>query len=168
MAKIIDIQISESELKLKQLYNKETSILKRSRLKALLLIKQGKCKYTKEVAKKVKYDRRSVYNWLKMYEEGGLDNLCTVSSGGNNTKLLKESTIKEIDKLLNNPNSTITSYVELLSILSETTQKDITYSALYQHCKSKHYSKLKVARKSHHKKDEQAVEAFKKTPQCID
>lgn len=164
MAKIIDIDIKESASELKTLHRQAKSILKRSRLKALLLIKEGKCKYTQEVANKVKYDRRSVYNWLQLYKSGGIEKLCRVSSGGNNTKLLSESVKKEIAILLQDPYTSITSYVELVSILVRTTGEDITYPCVYKHCRVHHKAKLKVARKSHHKKDNQAVLAFKKTP----
>lgn len=162
MAKTIDIQIIETEKELESILRKTKSKLVEKRIKSLLLIKKGKCKYTKEVAAKVGVVRKSIYNWFEDYKKGGIDKLCEVNKGGNNTPLLSKATIEKIDELLNDPYSTITSYVELISIL-EKTQDNLTYASVYQHCKRKHKSKLKVARKSHHKKDEQAVEAFKKT-----
>lgn len=163
MAKTIDIHITESVEELKYQLEKTKSKLTPPRLKALLLIKRNKCKYTKDVAAKVGASRKTVYNWLESYRTGGLEELIKVHVGGNNTKLLSDTTIKEIDRLLNDSYSSIVSYVELVSILEETTQENITYASVYQHCKRKHKSKLKVARKSHHKKDDQAVAAFKKT-----
>lgn len=58
--------------------------------------------------------------------------------------------------------TTITSYVELQLIIEEELGEKIAYGALYSHCRGKHKSRLKVARKSHHKKDEKAEELFKK------
>ncbi len=164
MAKTIDIQVFETEKELQSILRTTKSKLVEKRVKALLLVKKGKCRYTQEVAVKVGVTRKTVYNWFEAYKDQGIKKLCEVNQGGNNTPLLSQATIVKIDELLNDPYSTITSYVELVSILEET-QDNLTYATIYQHCKRKHKSKLKVARKSHHKKDEQAVEAFKKTPQ---
>jgi transposase len=164
MAKTIDIQVFETEKELQSILRTTKSKLVEKRVKALLFVKKGKCRYTQEVAVKVGVTRKTIYNWFETYKGQGIKKLCEVNQGGNNTPLLSQATIVKIDELLNDPYSTITSYVELVSILEET-QDNLTYAAIYQHCKRKHKSKLKVARKSHHKKDEQAVEDFKKTPQ---
>lgn len=163
MAKTISIKVVEKKEVLVRLKNSSTSFVKRDRIKFLLLIKEGKCKYNKDLASKIGCSPRTIYNWTKDYESGGLEKLFKNNKGGNNTKLLSESTIKEIDTLLNDAYSTITSYVELLLLLQEKHQPELTYAALYKHCRVKHGSKLKVARKSHHKKDPEAVKAFKKT-----
>lgn len=163
MAKTIDIQVHESEKELDSIIRKSKSNLIRSRIKALLLIKRGKYKYSKDLAFKIGVSRKTIYNWLDSYKKEGLSKLCSVQSGGNNTRSLTNETIQEISRLLNDPYSTIVSYVELVNILKETTQSDVNYKTVHHHCKTKHKSKLKVSRKSHHKKDEQAVEAFKKT-----
>jgi len=163
MAKRIDIQIKESESDLIKLQNRQSTILKKSRIKALLLIKQGRVIYTRDLSQKLKYDRRTIYNWLKTYKSKGLEGLVVVNSGGNNTRLISDVTKSVLSKKLADPNTTITSYVELLEWVQANYQTDITYSTLYKHCRVHHKSKLKVSRKSHHKKDDQAVEAFKKT-----
>lgn len=163
MAKRIDIQIKESESDLLKLQNKQSTILKKSRVKALLLIKQGKVTYTRDLSQKLKYERRTIYNWLKIYKTKGLEGLVIVNSGGNNTRLINEITKSALSEKLADPNTTITSYVELLEWVQSNYQPNITYATLYKHCRVHHRSKLKVSRKSHHKKDDEAVEAFKKT-----
>lgn len=162
MPKQLDIQVKESESALLALSRKSKSNIVRNRLKALLLIKREKCEYTRDIVLQTGYTRKTIYNWLELYKSGGISRLCEVHSGGNNTKLLSTSTIAEIATLLTDPYSTIVSYVELVAILQKQ-QPELTYNSVYQHCKKHHGSKLKVARKSHYKKDEQAVEAFKKT-----
>ena len=166
MAKTIDFQVIESEKELGSVLRTTKSKLVAKRVKALLLVKKGKIKYTQDVAVRVGVTRKTVYNWFSLYKQDGFLKLCEVNKGGNNTPLLTEATIQEIDKLLHDPESTIVSYVELVSILKQT-QENITYASVYQHCRRKHKSKLKVARKSHHKKDEQAIEAFKKTTEYL-
>ena len=59
-------------------------------------------------------------------------------------------------------NTTITSYLELQLLIEEELKEIVAYGALYSHCRRNYKTKLKVARKSHHKKDEKAEELFKK------
>ena len=163
MAKQIHIHIKESEAALKRLLNRQATLLKRSRIKALLLIKQGKVRYTRDISKKLKYDRRTIYNWLKTYDSKGVEGLIQVRSGGNNTPVLSPQVKLGLQEKLSQPDTQITSYVELLEWVNQTYGQQLHYKTLYRHCRKNLKSRLKVARKSHHKKDPQAIEAFKKT-----
>lgn len=165
MAKHINLTVSESIKELKSSLAKQPTILKRSRVKALLLIKEGKVVYTRDISKKLKYDRRTVYNWLKTYESQGLVGLIKVTSGGNNTPVLSSEIKHGIKEKLSQPDTNITSYVELLDWVRSTYGEEVKYKTLYTHCRNHLKSRLKVARKSHYKKDPQAIEAFKKTTQ---
>lgn len=162
MAKTIEISIKESEQQLKHLLRKQDKLLQQGRVKALLLIKQEKVKYTCQLADKLKRGRRTIYNWLKLYSEKGIEEYLTVSPRGKtNDKLLPEEK-SVIAAKLQDSSTDITSYVELLHWVNNQFQKDIPYHVIYKYCRSHLNSRLKIARKSHHKKDEQAVEAFKK------
>ena len=163
MAKTIDITIKESEQELTYLLRKQNKLLQQGRIKALLLIKQDKVKYTYQLADKLKRGRRTIYNWLNMYSEKGIEHYLTVSPRGKtNDKLLPEEK-RIIAEKLQDSSTDITSYVDLLHWVNNRFQKDIPYHVIYKYCRSHLNSRLKIARKSHHKKDEQAVEAFKKT-----
>lgn len=85
-----------------------------------------------------------------------------VRSGGNNTRTLSDKMVSLIEEKVKDSQTTITSYVELKEILQEETGETIAYGALYAHCRRKYKSKLKVARKSHHKNDPNAEAFFKK------
>ena len=163
MAKQIDIQIDQSESELKRLVQSHTSLLTHQRAKALLLIKQGKIRYTYELAKKLKRERKTIYNWLKLYDTQGIEGYLKIKSRGARKEVIPQGVQKGIAKQLSNVSTTITSYVELLQWIEKHYNLVLNYQTLYSHCRTYHNSVLKVARKSHHKKDEQAVEAFKKT-----
>jgi len=163
MAKTIDIEVLESDQDLKSLLYKQSSMHKRSRVKALLLIKQVKVRYTRDLAQKLKYERRTIYNWLKTYKESGMSGLLKVDRGGNNTLVIPQSVKDILAEELNKSDTTITGYKELMHWLEHTDNHSINYTTLYSYCRSHLQSKLKVARKSHHKKDQGAIEAFKKT-----
>ena len=163
MAKTIDITIKESEEHLMYLLRKQDKLLQQGRVKALLLIKQGKVRYTYELSKKLKYGRKTIYNWLQMYQEKGIDVYLRVASRGKRGEKLSIEEKRAIAAKLNDPGTEITSYVELTHWTNQQFEKEIPYHVIYKFCRAKLKSKLKIARKSHHKKDEQAVEAFKKT-----
>jgi transposase len=162
MPKIINIEITESEEKLKYLLRKQTKPLQQDRLRALLLIKQGKVRYTGEIATKLRRQRKTIYNWLQSYENNGIESYLQVLSRGYRKEKLSQETKELIAEKLSDPYTDITSYVELLQWVEENCQKDVPYYVLYNYCRKNLNSKLKVSRKSHHKKDEQSVQDFKK------
>ena len=163
MAKQISINIQESESELRILVNKQTKLLQYQRAKALLLIKQGKVIYTYQLAKTLKRERKTIYNWLKLYEQAGIDSYLKIKSRGWREEKISKTVQQGISEKLLDPRTTLTSYVELLDWVNTHYNLTLNYKTLYSHCRKHHKSVLKVARKSHHKKDDKAIEAFKKT-----
>ena len=164
LPKKISINITESEKELQLLLNKTNTDRVRGRLKALLLLKKGKACYQNELARKVGFTEKTVREWLKLYQREGLSSLLEIRVGGNRRSLLSSEAILYLENLLKDPQTTITSYVELHQLICKEFNTAITYQGFYSFCTRVFKSKLKVSRKSHYKKDPQAVEAFKKTP----
>ncbi len=162
MPKKINIEISESVDFLEKEQSKATGILKKDRLKTLLFVKQGKYQYQSEIGVKLGRTEKTIRGWIQEYSKNGYQSMLEVKSGGNNTRTIGSDVAGFIAKKVSDVHTTITSYIELQLLIEEEFGQKITYGALYTHCKSKHKSKLKVARKSHHKKDEKAAELFKK------
>lgn len=127
------------------------------------MIKQGKVKYPVEIAQKLRFSRRAVYDWLKSYKEGGIEGYLSVSSRGKRDEKLTNVEKEAIANKLKDTTTGITSYVGLTYWASQQFGREIPYHVIYKFCRLKLNSRLKIARKSHYKKDEQAVEAFKKT-----
>lgn len=163
MARQISIEVRESEQELRSLLNQQTKLLQYQRAKALLLIKQGKVVYTYQLAKKLKRERKTIYNWLRSYEREGITGYLNVKSRGSRKESIPIAVKQAISKKLSDPSTTITSYVELLDWIAADFHLVLKYKTLYSHCRIHHNSVLKVSRKSHHKKDDKAVESFKKT-----
>ena len=163
MAKQIEIEIQESESELRSLLNNQSQLLQYQRVQALLLIKQGKVAYTYQLAKKLKRERKTIYNWLKSYKQEGIVGYLKVRSRGSRREEVPQEVKQALAEQLSNPSTTITSYLELLEWVENNFGISLKYKTLYSHCRKHHNSVLKVSRKSHHKKDDRAVEAFKKT-----
>ena len=159
----ITTTVLESDKELELLLNKNTTDRVRGRLKTLLLLKKGKASYKSELAIKLGFTEKTIREWLKLYETEGLSSLLKIRVGGNHASVLSSKAKIFLEEQLNNPQTTITSYVELQQLLYDTLGEQVNYKTLYGYCTRVFNSKLKVSRKSHYKKDEQAVEVFKKT-----
>jgi len=162
MPKKIAIHIIESVDFLEKLHAKTQEPLKKDRLKALLYLKTERYHFQSAIAEKLGRTEKTVRAWLQDYSQNGLPGLLQVKSGGDNTRTICARMSALIEKKVTDPKTTITSYVELKLVLEDELKQDIRYGALYSHCRRKFKSKLKVARKSHHKKDENAEAFFKK------
>lgn len=156
MPKKIQISVLESEKELRLLLSKTTTDRVRGRIKALMLIKQGKVNYQKQLATKLGFTEKTIREWLKLYQTEGLSSLITVRVGGNRNSSLPKKVLRFVEEQLKNPQTTITSYVELQQLIEDTFGVAVNYKTLHGYCNRVFKSKLKVSRKSHYKKDEQA------------
>ncbi|MFV0247913.1 MAG: transposase [Tenacibaculum sp.] len=163
MPKKIQISVIEDEKELRLLLTKTTTERVRGRIKALLLLKQGKANYQSQLATKLGFTEKTIREWLKLYRSEGLSSLLTVRVRGNRRSTFSKEILAFIKTQLSNPQTTITSYVELQQRIENTFGGVINYKTLHGYCNRVFKSKLKVSRKSHYKKDEQVIEAFKKT-----
>lgn len=162
MPKKIQIAIKEELDFLEKSLAKTSSSLKQDRIKALLFIKKGKYVFYSDIAKKLGRTEKTIRVWIQEYLKNGISAMLEVKSGGNNTRIISDKMALSIEHKLTDPKTTITSYVELVELLKEELNESVNYGALYAHCRRKHKAKLKVARKSHYKKDENAEAFFKK------
>lgn len=167
MPKKIDIIIREDLATLKKLYQSSSTELRRDRLKMLYYIKESRYIFRSDISKKLGRRPNTVGFWIKLYEQEGLSGLIRIQSGGNNTKVISDKAIIYISDKLTTVNTTITSYVELQLLIEEELGQKIPYGALYTHCRRNHKSKLKVARKSHYKKDPEAELLFKNARKSV-
>ena len=167
MPKKIQVSVLESEKELRSLLLKSTTDRIRGRIKALLLLKQNKVYYQSQLARKLGFTEKTIREWLKLYESKGLSSLLTVRVGGNRDSTISNKALQFIEAQLNNPQTTITSYVELQQLIENTLGETINYKTLNGYCNRVFKSKLKVSRKSHYNQDPQAIEAFKKTAKGI-
>ena len=167
MPKKINITIKETVKFLNNAYSKSSSRLEQDRIKTLLFLCENKYSYKSEIAKKLGRTEKTIREWLKLYSNKGFDALVQNNLGGNNTRTLSDQVIEIIKEKVTDSKTSITSYVELLCLLEEQTGEDIAYGALYSHCRRKHKTKLKVARKSHYKKAPEAEALFKKPRKSI-
>ena len=156
--------IKESESEIKKLIKSSTPFISK-RFQALLVFKQHeKTGISKrEVADEIGVNHNSIQTWRSAYISGGVEQLKHHLNTGYKPCLITASQEVVLKNKLEDPNNGIIGFVELLDWFNTTFDADIKYKTFHGIVVRKFEAKIKVARKVHVKKDEQAVEAFKKT-----
>lgn len=167
MAKPLPITIKESLPELRSLQRKHPPMIAK-RIELLIAIKQHEdigilSKYA--LSEKTGLNHNSIVKWRKMYLASGIESLLTHGRVGFKPNSLTPSEHELLEAKLQEHQNGIQGYKELFHWLNKELNKNMKYSTLYKYCRKQFGSKIKVARKSHLNKDNQAVEAFKKTLQ---
>lgn len=115
------------------------------------------------VADTVGVNHNSVQSWRTLYEQGGIEAILKHDRKEGWPSAITVEEHKLIEKKLHNPKNGLRGYVELLNWVEAECKKTIKYNTLLKYSMRHFGSKVKVARKSHVKKDEEAVTTFKKT-----
>lgn len=131
----------------------------------LLILKKTQKSLSKiELASLLKVNHNTAQKWRKTYFEKGIDGLLSDGRVGFKPSKISDEIHQAIEKRLTSPKDAFTSYVDLINwILEKYIPEGINYHTVNKYVKRHFGAKLKVSRKSHIKKDFNAVEAFKKT-----
>ena len=158
------LHIKESVKELLELRKNSTDTINK-RMLMLITIKREKNRpiSKRDLAKLIGVDPNSITTWKKVYEQQGISGLISDGRIGFKPSVVSAQEHKMIEKKLKDPKNGIRGYTELLDWVKTELTKDMKYITLLKYSKRHFGSKIKVARKSHVKKDEQAVDAFKKT-----
>jgi len=160
-AKALYVKESVSELK-KLLFNRSVTVSNRIRMLILIKNNESMSMSKRTLCKLIGVSDSSIQIWRKLYEAGGLSLLLEDKRIGFKPSLISREEHEKIASKLNDPSNGIRGYVELQDWLSQEFDKTIKYNTLLKYCGRHFGSKSKVARKSHVKKDLQAVENLKK------
>ncbi len=156
--------IKESESEIKKIIKANIPLIA-NRFKALLVFKRyektGVSK--RQVADEIGINQNSIQTWRSIYINGGAELLKKHSNTGYKPSLINGEYEKVLAKKLNDPFNGVVGFVELLDWYNTEFNADINYKTFHGFVVRKFKAKIKVARKSHVKKDADAVEAFKKT-----
>lgn len=156
--------IKESEIEIKKLMKNSNSMIAK-RLHALLVFKRnediGISK--RQVSDEIGVNHNSVQTWRSLYIKGGIKMLMSHSNFGYKPSKINDDQEQALKRQLENPHNGMVGFIELLDWFNKTFETTINYKTFHGFVVRKFNAKIKVARKSHIKKDIQAVEVFKKT-----
>lgn len=163
MALAKKVIVKESLKELNELQKRSKPLLI-PRLRMLQVIKQSDKSLSKTaLSKLVGVNHNSIQKWRKMYLESGLEGLLFHNTTASAPFIFSAQEREKIYNKLKDPKSGIKGYKELLVWVEEELGKKVKYNSLMVFCRQQFGTKIKVARKSHIKKDDKAVETFKKT-----
>jgi len=164
MAHPLIIHIKESISQLRNMQSKNGELIGK-RIRVLIEIKKHENSgiSKRELSILTGVNHNSIVKWRNMYLQGGINSILTHGRKGSKPRILNSVQHNQLKEKLMDPTNEIRGYVELLNWIKEELNVEIKYTTLVEYSKRNFGSKIKVARKSHVKKDEKAVEAFKKT-----
>ncbi len=164
MSNPLEIVVKESISELRALQRKQIDLISK-RIEMLIIIKQNEKLggiSKRDLSTKTGTNHNSITKWRKQYLKSGIQALLVHGRKGFKPSVVSKKEHQAIEKMLHNPKNNLQGYKELVEWFKTEFGKDIKYTTLNEYCKRHFNSKVKVARKSHVKKDETAVEAFKK------
>ncbi len=158
------MKIAESISALKKLQKDSISMIA-TRIRVIIEFKKNEAAgiSKRAVAEAVGVNHNSVQTWRTLYEQGGIEAILKHGRKDGRPSNITTEEHKLIEQKLHDPKNGLRGYVELLTWVETEFKKTIKYNTLLKYATRHFGSKIKVARKSHVKKDNEAVGAFKKT-----
>ena len=163
MGKHVEIDIKEDIDYLKNLRKKENNHRLKTRIQSLILTKEKKFARRVDLADYLGVGIASLDRWTKVYKKTGLDSMLTISNGGIRRNSVPREVHEGLAKKVYDSSNPFLGYWDAALWVTKNYGIVIQYNTLRTYLIRHFKTKLKEPRKSHYKKDEQAVEAFKKT-----
>lgn len=164
MAHPFQITVKESIEELRKLQRKSGELIGKRLLMLIEIKKHEKTGISKrELSRITGINHNSIVKWRLQYNKEGIEPLLTHGRTGFKKSLISEEEHSKIENKLNDPKNGIRGYTELLEWVKQDLSKEMKYITLVKYVQRHFGSKIKVARKSHVKKDEAEVDTFKKT-----
>jgi len=162
MGMIAKIEIEESLETMEKELMTNGSFKVRQRIQSLILLKKDKFKRQADLAEFIGVGHSTLKTWIKQYKEYGFDSLTTIQSGGNYKGIIGEHLHKALEAKLNDSKDPFLGYWHAVDWVKEHHGQAINYQTLRAYMIRHFQTKKKHPRKSHHKKDEQALVVSKK------
>ena len=163
MPKYIEVEITEDIAYLKNLRKRENNHRLKTRIQSLILTKEKKFKRRMDLATHLGVGIASLDRWTRKYKSSGLDAMLTISQGGARRNSVPKEVHQGLKEKVSDSENPFLGYWDAVRWVKENYNTDIKYMTLRAYLIRNFNTKLKEPRKSHYKKDEQAIEAFKKT-----
>jgi transposase len=161
VVKKITVKESISELKG---FCKGESFTVQKRIQMLVFIKNDTKGFVskRKLSSILGVNHTSITIWKKIYETAGIEGLLKDGRIGFKPSLVSAENHQKIAEKLSNPTNNINGYKELQEWVKTELFQDLKYITVLKYVQRHFGTKIKVCRKSHIKKDEGAVENFKK------
>ena len=164
MAHPFQITVKESIAELRQLQRNSGPLISKRLLMLIEIKRHAETGISKrDLSKITGINHNSIVKWRNQYNQEGIQSLLTHGRIGFKKSVISKEEHSRIEKKLKDPKNGIRGYQELLEWVQKDMGKDMKYITLLKYAQRHFGSKIKVARKSHVKKEEEQVNTFKKT-----
>ena len=164
MSKRKEFKIVESLEEIKKLRSKQTLLYKERRLLWLQVIKESNEITRERSSLKSGISLRTQERWIKRYNSGGIESLLNDAPNLKKSKIITEEIHQGLSERVNSSDNPFLGYWEAKDWVLSEYGVEITYHWMRAYLIKHFKTKLKTPRKSHYKKDSQAIDAFLKTP----
>jgi transposase len=164
MGKKAHLDISESYLELNDLLKKQNTLKKEKRIRCLLDIKTQEFTTRQDLADSLRIHIRTLERWIINYKSGGIQEFLHDKPKNKQSKIITPKIHKAIEQRVNSSTNPFLGYWDAQSWVNSEYGLDVKYHRIREYLIQHFKTKLKVPRKSHYKKDDEAEEAFLKTP----
>lgn len=163
MGYVSKFKVKESLDFLEKSYSKSNSHSEKLRIKCLIFSVNNDEKSQEAIASHLCISQSTLTRWYREYLDKGFDYFITENrKGGNNQKTILPSIHESLEEKLSDSANPLRGYWEAVEWIKENHNEEINYHTVRAYLKKHFGSKLKAPRKSHYKKDPEAVESFKK------
>lgn len=163
----VHFNIEESQSELKSLRSKQPTLSKQKRVDCLIHLKASKFKTRQELANHLGVHIRTQERWLTRYRTGGIASYISDEPQIRPSKIITPQIHDALETKVKSSDSPFLGYWEAQQWVENTFNVQIKYHWLRKYLITHFKTKLKSPRKSHYKKDEQAIEAFFKTAKHV-
>ena len=167
MGRLSKITIKEELKDLKLSHKSESNPQLKRKLLCLIYTKEKKYSTQQILANNIGVDHATVKRWLKQYSEETLASYLSVKRGGNRKSVVSKELHNALSNKLHSSSNPLKGYWDVQVWIKKEFDLDLKYHTVRSYLIRHFKTKLKSPRKSHYKKDEQAIEAFFKTPRDI-
>lgn len=157
------IKVKEDLEFLKKSYSKQKDSRIKLRIRSLILLFEFPDKKQEDIASHLCIGHSTLKRWYKTYREDGFLSFISINTGGNKKSIIPEKVHSGIEEKLNDSSNPLLGYWDATLWVQSNFGIDIKYHTLRKYMIKHFKCKLKMPRKSHYQKDEQAIEAFFKT-----
>ncbi len=164
MPKASKISIIETPHQLKKHLQLAVNHKIKLKIKSLLLLQEGNIKRQIDIASHLCIGFSTLKEWYRDYSVNGIDSFLKIKAKGKPKSLIPQEVHKSLELKLNDSEDPLLGYWDAVIWVKNKHQLEIKYATLRKYMITNFGTKLKSPRKSHYKKDEQAIEAFLKTP----
>lgn len=156
----VNEELSELRQKLQSAKNQKVKL----KLKSLIILKANPDKKQEDIANHLCIGYSTLKRWYRNYRIQGLNAFLRVVPTGVRKSVVSKEIHEALKEKLYDSSDPLLGYWHAVLWVESTFNVSIKYQTIRKYMIKHFNTKLKVPRKSHYQKDDQAIEAFLKTP----